>query len=92
VWDAVTGKEVLTLTGHRDAVAGVAFSPDGKRLASGSGYGDGTVRVWDVANGKEVLTCTGHTNTVNSVAFGKDGQRLESASADDTIRVWRLAD
>ena len=59
VWDAATGRELLTLPGHTDAVFGVAFSPDGTRLATASG--DQTAKVWDVATGRELLTLAGHT-------------------------------
>ena len=45
VWDAGTGQETLTLIGHNNGIASLAFSPDGRRL--GSVYGDGTVKVWD---------------------------------------------
>ena len=67
----------------------MAFSPDGKRLASAS-Y-DETVKVWDAATGQETLTLKGHTSAVTSVAFSPDGKRLASASGDGTVKVWDAA-
>jgi WD40 repeat protein len=67
-------------------VSSVAFSPDGKRLASGSE--DWTVQVWDVVEGRAALTLRGHTGRVLDVVFSADGTRLASASEDGTIRVW----
>jgi WD40 repeat protein len=63
----VSGKELLTLRGHSNAVSGVAFSPDGKRLATGSA--DQTAKVWDAESGKELLTLRGHSNAFVGVAF-----------------------
>ena len=78
--------DLLTLRGHTDAVHGVAYSPDGTRLTSGSS--DGTVKVWNAVTGQVLLTLTGHTDVVYAVAYSPDGSILASASHDMTVRVW----
>jgi WD40 repeat protein len=73
--------------GHERWVVGVAFSPDGQRLAT-AGY-DGTTRVWDMAGGRGARTLQGqHTGPVNSVTVTPDGQRIITAGMDGTVRLW----
>ena len=75
--------------GHSSNVESVAWSPDGKQLASASG--DQTVKVWEVATGQLRRTLTGHSASVKSVAWSPDGQQLASASEDNTVKVWEPA-
>jgi len=91
VWDTEKGQEVLALKRHTSGVTSVAFSPDGKRLASASVDRSGKlgeVKVWDAEKGQEVLSLKGHTNIVTSVAFSPDGKRLASAGGDGIVKVW----
>jgi WD40 repeat protein len=87
VWDAINGKELLTLRGHTGIVEGVIFSPDGKRLASA---GDQTAKVWDAESGRQLLTLHGQSGAVMSVAFSPDGKRLAGASNDATVQIYAL--
>ncbi len=77
--------ELVVQAGHSSEVHSVAFSPDGKTLASGSG--DNTIKLWDVTSGTELRTLK-HSDQITSVAFSPDGRTLASGSWDKTIKLW----
>ena len=78
-----------TLSGHAWAVLTVAFSPDGKILATGRD--DNTIKLWEVNTGQLICTLVGHSWSVVAVAFTADGETLLSASCDKTVKLWRVS-
>ena len=78
-------KLVQTLIGHSDLVGAVAFSPDGKTIASGDW--DNVIKLWDAASGKFKQTLTGHSSTISSVTYSLDGKTIASGSLDG-IKLW----
>jgi len=87
LWDAETGEAVgFALEGHYDGVASTVFSPDGKKVASGSR--DGTVRLWDAENGEAIgSVLEGYDNTATSIVFTPDG-KVAMGFEDGTVRLW----
>jgi WD40 repeat protein len=96
LWNASGGSAFLRLTGHYEAVLDVAFSLDGRRIATGSAFGRRTnrvresekLRVWAASTATRVAGFSGYTFEVSSVAFSHDSTRLVSGSGDLTARVW----
>jgi WD40 repeat protein len=80
-------REYNQLKGHSNFVSSVAFSPDGKTIASGSD--DDTVRLWNL-QGREIKTLLGHRREISSVAFSPDGKTIVTGSADKTVKLWNL--
>src|SRR6266581_3487595 len=99
VWDAATGQHLMTYRGHAQSVLpapdsprsvlSIAWSPDGKHIASGSR--DRTVQVWDAATGKGILIYRYHFVAVFAVAWSPDGKHIASGGRDRVVRVWDVS-
>ena len=86
IWDVSTGTPLTTLLGHEKAVAAIAFSPLGDKVATASW--DGTGRIWEVKSGKTTAILQGHTAPLTSIAFDRTGQLVVTGSYDGTARIW----
>lgn len=101
LWEAATGRRLATFShgaaqdltrqdiAYRYGVRGLAFSPDGRTLASASR--DGTVKLWDLATGQEIGSLRGHLGVVATVAFSPDGRWIATGGEDATARLWKVA-
>ena len=87
VWDATTGQTLTNYTEESGEVYAVAWSPDGKYIASG---GDEiAVHVWDAATGHTLYLHKGHKDIIWKIAWSPDGKEIASASQDGTVLVWQ---
>ena len=86
LWDVASGREIGSIKGHGKGVSKVAFSRDGKQLASAAT--DNTIKIWDLETQKELRTLTGHTANIESMDFTPDGRLLASAGEDGSTFLW----
>ena len=97
VWGAANRHDVAVLHGHTGVVSELAFTADGRRLASASqsgragDTGDGTVRIWEVGRQADTSVLRGHTSYIYPVAYSPDGRWIASGSWDNTVRLWDAA-
>jgi len=84
IWDARTGRDLLTIKNLAEISWGLSFSADGRRLAVGD---RNCVRIFDTTQGVELLALKGHTGRITHVEFSPDGQRLITRE-DSAIKIW----
>jgi WD40 repeat protein len=89
LWDLVAHRELATLPGHLGWAWGAAFSPDGRRLATGGGYPKDAVKLWDVATHRELVTLPSDGQISYEVSFSPDGNILAATSIDGIAHLWR---
>ncbi|MEO0374983.1 MAG: NB-ARC domain-containing protein, partial [Cyanobacteria bacterium P01_A01_bin.17] len=88
IWNVQTGRCLKTLSGHRNWIWSIVYSPDGSLLVSGGE--DQTVRIWNSQTGHCVKSLTGYANAMRAVAFSPDGQTLVTGSDDYTVKLWDI--
>jgi WD40 repeat protein len=91
LFDVATGDEIRPVAGHRNDVLTIAYSPDGRILASGSGGAAPTIQLWEMAAGKPLRDLPGSGAWVQSLVFSPDGKTLASGSQDNLVHLWDVA-
>lgn len=87
LWEARTGKELMTLSGHSQGLEDIAFSPDGRYLATASD--DKSIKLWSPLNGQELRSLTGFTDVIWKISFSSDSKSLAIAG-NETATVWDI--
>jgi WD40 repeat protein len=90
IWDVSTGRELLNITGHKSPVNAIAFSPDGKTLATADRTGG--LHLWDAASGRALLSLNEHKASVRALDWRSDSKVLVSAGEDGLIIWWDTKD
>jgi WD40 repeat protein/tRNA A-37 threonylcarbamoyl transferase component Bud32 len=93
LYDVASGVRRATLSSHDGVIYSLAFAPDGKMLAVGTGQAQksGMIKLWDPATGKELHALGGYKNHVLTVAWSPDGKLLAGGAKDGTVKLWEAA-
>jgi len=86
IWDATDGKEIRSLKGHTEGILSVAYSLNGKYIATGSL--DHTTMLWEAKSGKQLFQLVGHNSEISEVAFSANSKFVITGSSDGTAKVW----
>lgn len=88
VWEAATGRHLLTYSGHKERINDLTWSPDSKLLASASNEHERAVHIWDSTTGRAQRAYTGHTGAVYTIAWSPDGKYIASGGDDKSVQIW----
>jgi WD40 repeat protein/tRNA A-37 threonylcarbamoyl transferase component Bud32 len=87
IWDPITRQEFVTLKDNKP-IDRLAYSPDCKRIVSGSSLIETTLTVWNAVSGQKILSLEGHADWIRCAAYSPDGKRIVTGSSDNSLKVW----